>query len=534
MARLAKRLPTRRPRLEVLEDRALPSVVLGLGIDGTNYQNAMSGSVPPDTIAAAGPTHVMELVNSAIAIYTKAGTLVSRQLFSQFFSKFGFPNSDLFDPQVRYDELAGRFIVGVDQQNSTAQTSNYLFAVSNTSDPTQGFTEMHKIALKQGSGSSASWGDFPHLGYNADTYTLTTNQFGFSSGFFTKIQLIRIAKTSVLDKNNSTFTMYRSSIAYSGANFTLIPAEQHGAVAGDPVWAVEVSQAAAHTIRIAKITNALSSMPIITWYAVSVPSFGSPPAATSAGNVKMDTGDTRILSVALRNGRLVTAHTVGLNSVATAVVNEFNVSGSSPSLTQTITIAPGSGINTYYPSVDINSAGDLGVTYMESSSSEMVSMYVGGQVTAGSPLQTALAQAGLADYTAFDGSPHRAGDYSGITVDPVDDSFWAANEYATAATSDNWGTHIRNFTVTSTVPPPGGGSAVVVVGPAPASGGGMVGRLPIREDVPVVFAWGALPSDAGRVHGGGDGAGSAFVRGSGDARDAFWALGLAEELALPF
>jgi serralysin len=62
-----------------------------------------------------------------------------------------------------------------------------------------------------------------------------------------------------------------------------------------------------------------------------------------------------------------------------------------------------------------------------------------------------LVAAGQATYsTTFQEGPvHRAGDFSGITVDPVTGtSFWAANEYATAPAPNNWGTWIANFTVT--------------------------------------------------------------------------------------
>jgi hypothetical protein len=85
----------------------------------------------------------MELVNNGVATYTKAGSLLSRVSFATFFApvKGSFTDSDLFDPEVRYDDISGRWVVGVDAQNSRAKTSSYLFAVSNDSDPTHGFTE---------------------------------------------------------------------------------------------------------------------------------------------------------------------------------------------------------------------------------------------------------------------------------------------------------------------------------------------------------------------------------------------------------
>ena len=162
----------------------------------------------------------------------------------------------------------------------------------------------------------------------------------------------------------------------------------------------------------------------------------------------MDTGDTRILNVEWRGDRLVASQTVGISGNARARWYEFDTSGT-PSLTQQGTISPGAGIHTYYPSIAIAANGDLGMTFMQSSSKEFVSMYVTGRFPAEPPgtMQTpVLVKAGEANYAAFDCTTLdgcRAGDYSGITVDPDSSSvFCAANEYATSDVSENWGTWI--------------------------------------------------------------------------------------------
>ena len=44
------------------------------------------------------------------------------------------------------------------------------------------------------------------------------------------------------------------------------------------------------------------------------------------------------------------------------------------------------------------------------------------------------------------GTLHRWGDYSAMTVDPVDDcTFWYTNEYLKASGSFNWSTRIASF-----------------------------------------------------------------------------------------
>ena len=63
----------------------------------------------------------------------------------------------------------------------------------------------------------------------------------------------------------------------------------------------------------------------------------------------------------------------------------------------------------------------------------------------------------------------RAGDLSGINVDPVDGSFWAANEFANTQATANWGTAIANF---APAPPANSADlAVTISGPSSVTAG---------------------------------------------------------------
>src|SRR5262249_34584780 len=99
--------------LEVLEDRLLPSVNVFSTTEGINYGDSSCGCQPPDTDAAAGPDVLVETVNLAIAYYDKStGTRLALQSLHSFFSPVG-PLYFLSDPVVTYDEMAGRFFVGM-------------------------------------------------------------------------------------------------------------------------------------------------------------------------------------------------------------------------------------------------------------------------------------------------------------------------------------------------------------------------------------------------------------------------------------
>jgi hypothetical protein len=83
---------------------------------------------------------------------------------------------------------------------------------------------------------------------------------------------------------------------------------------------------------------------------------------------------------------------------------------------------------------------------------QYMSVYVTGRTSAdaaGTMETPVLVQAGAGNYHDFTGSG-RAGDLSGISVDPLTGtSFWAANEYATGAPTNNWGTMISQFSLPS-------------------------------------------------------------------------------------
>src|SRR5260370_41366932 len=138
--RSAKRC-SNRPVLQVerLEVRTVPTVTLSAGFTGMSN----TGWTPPDTNLAVGPSRVVETVNESLAIYDKAaGTLLSQEALTSLFAGFA-AGSGPFDPSVLYDEQAGRFVVEAAVDDSGNHKAFIDIAVSNSSDPTQGFTEMH-------------------------------------------------------------------------------------------------------------------------------------------------------------------------------------------------------------------------------------------------------------------------------------------------------------------------------------------------------------------------------------------------------
>jgi hypothetical protein len=421
-----------RLRLETLEERTLMSVDVGLTYQGTAY----TGYYPPDTIAASGYNYVLEGVNSTLRYYDYfSGTQLFSTSYTSFFAPLGGVMS-MSDPTLTFDEYTGQFVVGIldyHQSGSTFTASRFDLAVSNDDNPFDGWQyfryDMHE--------TSNCLSDYPRMGYNADGYFVAFNMFTPS---FNHVDTLSINKGDLT-------TGYRVQVPGGASNFTLMPATEHQGNYGDPEWLVEVGTTS--SIKVVQMTNEFANNPSYTFYTVGVPSFSNSVAATQMGSsFKITTNDDRILGAAMSNGQLVAVHTVSHSSIDYVRWYQFDTTNGAPVLAQEGEINPDGNTFCFFPSIEINYEGDIGVTYMESSSNEYLSIYVAGQSiydNANTMQPGQLVFAGTSSYTLS-----RAGDYAGLTVDPNDGyTFWGANEYKG---SSSWNTGIAQFGISAASP----------------------------------------------------------------------------------
>ena len=134
------------------------------------------------------------------------------------------------------------------------------------------------------------------------------------------------------------------------------------------------------------------------------------------------------------------------SSILKGLYYQIDVNGTGvvkPRLIKEGVIDPGQGVAVQMPSVVEDQQGNLGLTWMESSNTEYLSMWVGNLYTNGK-FSAQPAAPGLGFFYAN----FRIGDYSTIVVDPSDRKiFWSANEYiGTDGNTNIWRTHITSFT----------------------------------------------------------------------------------------
>jgi len=132
--------------------------------------------IPPDTMGAVGPSHLLETLNSEVGIFNKStGALISSVSLQAFWSSLGTgigqPANSPFDPKSIYDQNSGRFIVMTLGKTVSPQRSWLMIAVSQTSDP-NGLWNKWAIDARQ---SSNNWADYPGLGADANNVYITAN-----------------------------------------------------------------------------------------------------------------------------------------------------------------------------------------------------------------------------------------------------------------------------------------------------------------------------------------------------------------------
>ena len=128
------------------------------------FDAATSGSTPTDPTGAVGPNHYVNAWNSAFTIYDKEGNVLSPPADLQTIGGT-FVGEDLGDPIVFYDSFADRFVI---TQFSDSPNS-LLVAVTKGPDPVNDGWYTYRF-------NTGTFPDYPKFFVWGDGYYVTTNQ----------------------------------------------------------------------------------------------------------------------------------------------------------------------------------------------------------------------------------------------------------------------------------------------------------------------------------------------------------------------
>ena len=409
-------------------------------------------SIPPDTMGAVGPNHLMVMLNTEVRIQQKDGTVLNTVSLSTFWTSGTGLSGNPFDPRVVYDSLSGRWMAVVDA-NPQAANSQVWFAISAGSDPTGTWTFYGITADSTGT----YWADYPDIGVNSAWIAITNNMFTVSGNNYGGAKMWVIDKAQLLSGTFSYTTFARGfDDTGFGSGFTLRPALTFDA--SEPtLYIVDGNWASGGTRahRVSKVTNS-SGTPVwslVGYYTVFFNYNSTQINASQLGTgTRIMTNDIRVMNAVFRNGHLWLTHSGGLPAAAAdrTAVFWYEVDPATPSIVQSGAIDGGSDVHHYFPSISVNQYDEVLIGFTRSDATRYAeAVFVSRQPTdpAGwtSPIQ--VLKLGEDAYVKDFGSGRvRWGDYSATAVDPSDDqTLWTLQEYAVqdvgpADDDDRWGT----------------------------------------------------------------------------------------------
>jgi hypothetical protein len=384
---------------------------------------------PPDPHIAVSSTHVVEIVNPAIAYFLRNGTFQAQFAIDGgggFWATVG-ANGFIFDPEVIFDPLSRRFFAMANER--AGASAFFLLAVSDDEDP-NGTWFKYRFNVTAAAGDTDI--DSPNLGVDGQAVYLTADFFGPD-----KYLMFMVEKAPLLTGG----VPITRSLLNTGSQSWGIPVMYTAAPAYYMIEAFET--ATASSVRLHAITNPLGTPTKVT-FDLPVPTYSSPEDPPQLGtSTRPETFEARFWSCVFRNGRLYATHHQGSTRVLQRwyEINMANwpVSGT-PTLLQSGNVDPGAGIRTFFGSIGVDALANVALTFARSSTSEFISMSRTFR-QASDPLGTTTPAVVIKPSTSPDSSG-RWGDYSATVNDPdFARVFWGTHEINTGA----WATWVGAF-----------------------------------------------------------------------------------------
>jgi hypothetical protein len=453
----------------VVQDFLAPEVMPApiLNFDGVPFPGVACNCAPPDTNGEVGATQYLQIVNQGFQVFNK--TTGASQLgpldIQTVWSGFGglCETSGFGDPVALYDQMANRWLIS--QFAGSSVPTDECVAISQTSDATGAW---FRYAFHLGS----NFFDYPKFGAWPDGYYMSMNVFNTSGTAFLGPQPFVFDRASMLTGAAATFI---TPGLQSTALGSLIPGDLDGplappAGAPNPWMSTELPTWKLYRFHVDWGTPANSTFTLggnltpagYSTFGGSVPQLGGEGLDSLADRPMFRLAYRRFAD----NHEALTANlTVASGGVAGVRWFEINhATSGTPAFTQQGTYQPDSTYR-WMGSVAMDGAGNLAVGFSASSASIHPEIRYAGRL-AGDPAGTL----GQGEATLFAGSGSqvstsgRWGDYSDLTVDPVDDcTFWYTTEYYQTTSSFNWRTRIGNFKFDAC------GTADFTLGASPAS-----------------------------------------------------------------
>jgi hypothetical protein len=421
---------------------------MGQGFVGPQGPFVVNG-VPPDPNGAAGDTQYVQWVNTSFAVFSKStGTVIygpapGNSLWSGFGGQCEMQNDG--DPIVLYDQLAQRWVFS--QFAVSGGPGNYYqcYAVSVTSDATGAY---YRYAF-----AMPNFNDYAKFSVWQDAYYASFNMFNGANGPFLGARACAFDRASMLAGASASGQCFQLTTAYGA----LLPSDLDGATpppAGSPnyylsidtnsldLWSFHVDFAVPGNSTFSGPT----SIPVDAYSEACNGGVCIPQPGTSE---QLDSlGDRLMHRLAYRNfgtyETLVANHSVDNGGPAAVRWYEVRDPGGTPTVYQQGTFAPNT-TSRWMGSIAMDAMGNIAMGYSVSSNSVYPSIAYTGRL-ATDALGSLQAESVIVNGSGSQTGVNRWGDYTGLTIDPIDDcTFWYTNQYLQTTGEFNWSTRVASF-----------------------------------------------------------------------------------------
>ena len=441
-----------------MPDPQMPSPILNF--DGIPFPGVVCFCAPPDTNGEVGLDQYVQIVNEGFQVFDKTtgasifGPVAISSIWTGFgglceFNGFG-------DPVVVYDQLANRWLI-TQFAGAGFPITDQCIAVSTSPDAAGSYA-------RYGFHMTDDFYDYPKFGVWPDAYYASANIFNASGTAFLGPQAYAFDRDAMLAGDPATFI---AAPMGASTDDSYMPADLDGLVpppAGapnpyvsigvQPTWPVhrfhvDFDNPGASTF---DLVGTLTPAPFTVLFS-NVPQLGTGDTLDSLAdrgmfrNAYRNFGDHEALT-----GN-ITVSSGGVAGIRWFEVN--NATSGTPAFTQQGTYQPDSTWR-WMGSVAMDNDSDLALGFSASDATIHPQVRYAGRL-AGDPPGTL----GQGEAHLFDGAGSqtdtvsRWGDYSDMTVDPIDDcTFWYTQEYYQTTSSFNWRTRIGNFRFPECTPPP--------------------------------------------------------------------------------
>ena len=448
-----------------------PAELLQVFAGGENDDNAFVLATlvaPPDTVGDVGRDHYVQMFNLLTEIFDKEGNSVLGPFpTSAFFAGMGgnCAISDDGDPVVLYDEETDRWMVS---QFLASFQDGLCIAISTSGDPTGSYNQYEFDFTGIG------FPDYPKFGFATGALNVMVNLFTPFQGS----ALGAIDKAEMLSGVPATMVLFTGG-EDAGLAFGWIPGDNDGPVfdntlptffttlggSGDSIFVVELTPD--WTTPENTGLDLVAIIPVSPWDStlcgaargrcVDQPGSGTgsfPNNITFLEGITdrmMHRGQTRDLG---KRKQAILSHTVDVDGSGKAGVRWYelwNHKDRGWTLKKENTFSPDSD-HRWMGSIAMTASGSTCLGYSISSQSTYPSIGITGRKGTSNHMN-------IKELVAFDGNiaanvqtrTARWGDYSAMSIDPVDDTCWYTTEFAKPNSfigeQFGWGTQIIHFDV---------------------------------------------------------------------------------------